>query len=80
MIDPAILSALTIEERERIAYQAMSDAARFAADLLGPSHSRSQDLVEIAGLFDQRPSLRLLSPSGSPRQGPVRSPLLRLLG
>ncbi len=80
MIDPETLAGLPIEARERIAYQLMADAAYQAAGVLGPTHPHSCALDEIGSLYDQRPSLRAVAPSGSP--SPDRSgnlPILRLL-
>jgi len=37
MIDPHVLTGLPPEARERIAYQRVSDAARQAAEIIGPT-------------------------------------------
>ncbi len=80
MHDPEPLASLSVEHRETVAYQLMAEAAFRAAALLGVSHPHFADLDEIGQLYDQRPSLRAVAPSGSPSRGRVvQPPLLRLL-
>lgn len=76
MIDPRELAELPLEQRERIAFQMVADAARQAADLIGPGHPRFAGLDEAAGLFDQRP-FRSLEGLGRPsRRDRLRQPPL----
>lgn len=79
MIDPKELAELPIEQRERIAFQLVADAARKAAEIIGPDHRLHAELAASATLFDQRPSLRPLEGASRPSRGLRQSPILQLV-
>jgi hypothetical protein len=72
VIDPSELNGLSVEQRERIAWQLIADAFSQAAAIIGPDHPRAARLERAAQRVQPLPVRPLPTPSG-------RRPLLQLV-